>query len=81
MNEPHKSTDPGTWQPRFTVGLLLLVTFVFSVMGAAGYYFVQSIEGGDFRLGFILFTVASPLLLLVVVSCARAVFEWSQRRR
>ena len=80
MKHPNPS-DQGPWQPRFSVGLLLLVTFVFSVMGAAGFYLVQSLKsGGNFRLIFILFTVASPLLLLVVVSGARRIFVWARQR-
>lgn len=70
MNSLTPDTDPQRpWVPRFGIGSMLLVTFVFSVMGAAGYYLVRALESGRTgQLGFILFTLASPLLLLVAVS-------------
>ena len=69
LPEDPPPAGPRQWQPRFGLGSLLLVTFVFSVMGAGGYYFVQATQGGrGAQFGFILFTLASPLLLAVVVS-------------
>ncbi len=66
--------QPGSWQPRFGLGSLLLVTSVFSVMGAAGYYLVRALQQGrTAQLGFILFTIVVPPLLLVIVSLAVAI--------
>lgn len=76
MSEP----EARPWRPRFGLGFLLLVTFVCSVMATAGYYLAQSLRtGGDMRLPFIIFTVASPLLLLVAVSLLQALFSWLRR--
>ena len=61
---------------------MLLGMIVFSVMAAAGYYFLQFLKGGrQFQLVFILFTLAAPLLLAVLISLARSVFLWRDRRR
>ena len=70
MRDRHADSAPRPpWVPRFGLVSMLLVTFVFSVMGTAGYYLVRAIETGRTgQLGFILFTLASPLLLLVAVS-------------
>lgn len=83
MAAPPPESDPQPpWVPRFGLGSMLLVTFVFSVMGAAGYYLVRALESGRTgQLGFILFTLASPLLLLVVLSLAWQLFQGSSRRR
>lgn len=73
---------PEPWRPRFGIGALLMVTFVFSVMGAAGFYFVRSLgeSGRSAHLTFILFTLAAPILLMVVVSVIRRIAVWLTRR-
>ena len=59
---------------------LLMMMFVFSVMGAAGYYFVQFLRGGrESQLAFLLFTLASPMLLMVLVSLMRLVYRAGSR--
>ena len=59
---------------------LLMMMFVFSVMAAAGYYFVQYLRSGrQFQLAFILFTLASPMLLMVLISLMRAFYRWSSK--
>ncbi len=66
---PKKSDVPRPWQPKFGMAGLLMVMFVCSVMAAGGYYFVQYLRGGrESQLAFILFTLASPMLLMVMVS-------------
>lgn len=55
---------------------------VASVMAAGGNYLVQMLRGGrSQQLAFVLFTVASPLLLLVVVSLIVAFTRKANRRR
>ncbi len=76
--------QPGArpWQPRFGILGLLLLMLVASVMASGGYYFVQMLRGGrSHQLAFILFTVASPVLLLVLVSVLLAVLKRSNRPR
>lgn len=79
---PHPEV-PRPWQPRFTIGTLLLVMAVFSVMAAAGSYLMRSLQQGTHRsqLTFVLFTVASPVLLVVVVSGLWKLTAWFSRRR
>ena len=75
-------TIPAVWQPRFGIGSLLLVMFIFSAMGSAGFYLVRGLEGSrGFQLAFILFTLAAPVLLVVVVSLLRVVYDWINARR
>jgi Na+/melibiose symporter-like transporter len=79
MTAPQKKNAvPRAWQPKFGMGCMLMVMFVFSYMGACGYYFMQYQRGGrQSQLAFLLFTLASPMILMVVVS----VFVSIQRSR
>ena len=82
-NEHQPNPDvPRPWRPRYGIGGLLLAMLVFSVMAAAGSYMVRSLreEGRSAHLAFILFTLASPMLLLVVVSVVRQIIAWLNRR-
>ena len=74
---------PEPWQPRFGIGSLLMVTLVVSVMAAAGYYLFRVIRQGErqVQLAFVLFTVAGPLLVLLVVSVTRRLLEFLRRHR
>jgi len=70
---------PRPWQPRFGIGTLLLLMLVVSVVATAASYFVRALHGGrQFQLAFILFTLAAPLLLVVIVSFVQTCFR---RRR
>jgi hypothetical protein len=76
-----KPDVPEPWRPRYGIGALLMVMLVFSVTGAAGYYLVQSLGEKDrsAHLTFILFTLAAPILLMVVVSVIRRIVVWLNR--
>ena len=82
VNDPRQNI-PRPWQPRFGMGTMLLLMLVVSVMGAAASYFVRylrAMEGGrESQLAFILFTLAAPLVLVVIVSLLHALFR--RRRR
>jgi len=74
-SEPHPRV-PRPWQPRFGIGTLLLLMLVVSVMAAAGSYLVRALQGGRaFQLAFILFTLAAPLLLVVIVSLLQSLLR------
>lgn len=74
QHPPQRSPRP--WQPRFGIGTLLLITLIVSVVGAAASYFVRALHGGrSAQLAFILFTIAAPLLLVVIVSVAQSLFK------
>ena len=64
---------PRPWQPRFSMRAMLLLMLVVSVSAAGASYLVQAADGGRAsKLAFILFTLAAPLLLVVLVSLVRA---------
>lgn len=73
---------PEPWRPRFGIASLLMVMLVFSVTGASGYYLVRSLGERDrsAHLTFILFTLAAPILLMVVVSLVRRIVDWFNHR-
>jgi hypothetical protein len=78
-NSPEQPEERSSWQPRFGIGSLLLVSFVFCVMGAAGFYLLRALQyGRAAQLAFILFTLAAPSLMVVIASLLRSVFS---RRR
>ncbi len=57
---------------------MLLVTFVFCCIASGGYYLARSLQGSqDSRLAFTLFTLASPVIVMVLVSLA---YSLSRRR-
>ena len=80
---PQRPDVPRPWQPRFTVTTLLMVMLVCCVTAAAGSYLMRSLEADtrSAQLTFILFTLAAPVLLLVVVSLLRHLIGWLGRRR
>jgi hypothetical protein len=91
-----QKTKPGidapvrrSWQPRFGLGAMLLVMLVCSVMSSAGYYLVRGNvarpgqsggSGHNLQLAFLLITLASPLLLAVVISLALQISRYVARR-
>lgn len=64
---------PGPWQPRFSMGTLLLAMLVAAVMAASTSYLARALREGDrqAQLVFLLITLAGPMLLLVIVSLIR----------
>ena len=79
---------PKPWQPRFGIGALLLVMLVFCVLAAGAGYLVQGLRnettvgsGRPAVMVFLLFTLAGPMLLMVVVSIVRALTGSRSRRR
>lgn len=68
--------------PSFTLPGLFIITLVASVMAAAGFYLARGIETGRQRqLAFLLFTLAAPVLLIVLVSSAVRLLNWFKRRQ
>lgn len=64
---------PRPWQPRFSITAMLLLMLIVSVTAAGASYLVRAADGGRAsKLAFILFTIAAPLLLVVIVSLGRA---------
>jgi hypothetical protein len=83
---PPKSAGRPPWQPRFTIASMMLVTLVCSVAAAGVSYLVRynNASGKDGRIGtllFLLITLAGPLVLVVIVSLGRQIFDLLSRRR
>ncbi|MFO0818566.1 MAG: hypothetical protein U1A77_11530 [Pirellulales bacterium] len=68
--------------PRFSLGGMMLVTFVFCCIASGGYYLARSLQGGqNSRLAFTLFTLASPVVIMVLVSLVYHLARGGRRRR
>jgi hypothetical protein len=85
MTETDKPTN-AEWprrRPQFSIGGLLMLMVVCSVMAAAGSYLVRSLQrpGGSSRLVFVLFTLVAPIVLMIAVSLIRQATLWLNRRR
>ena len=60
----------------------MLVMVVFCMMGTAGRYLMLAIrEGTSPKAVFVIFTLAAPMLLVVVLSLMRVAIRWVRRRR
>lgn len=67
---------PRPWQPRFRTTFMLLVMLTMSIMAASGYYLNQALNGGiDSRMMFIMFTLTSPVISVVVLSIGYTLFR------
>ena len=72
---------PTPYRFRYGLGTLLLVMIVVAVASAGVSYMVQAERGpGWQRLVFMLFTLAAPVLLLIVVSAFHMITQWLNRR-
>jgi len=67
---------------------MLMIMLVFAVIAASAGYFVRSFsnqtneaKGSSLQLVFFLFTLAAPLLLMVVLSVVRQIIAWLGRPR
>lgn len=78
-NDDGQKREPGL---RFTLTAMFAVMLVASVMAAAGFYLARGIETGRQRqFAFVMFTLAAPVLLIVVVSSLLKIVYWINRRR
>jgi hypothetical protein len=83
MPEQRKPPRPNPWQPRFGIAGLLLVTLVFAVVAAAASYLARSYrEGGEAgaKFVFLMFILAGPPILLVIVALFRTLLQRYGRR-
>ncbi len=65
---------PRPWQPRFTILGMMLTTMVVAVAAAGVGYLVRNQGKGRFgHLLFLLITLSSPLVVVIVVSIARTI--------
>ncbi len=64
------------WRPRFGLAEMMLAMMIFSVMGAAGSYLRGAIKQGQGRAVFVIFTLAAPIALVLVLSFYKALRRW-----
>ena len=75
MNSP-QSGKP--WLPRFGIAEMMLAMMIFCVMGAAGGYLRQASakEDGSAMPAFVIFTLVSPIALVMVLSIYVNIKRW-----
>ena len=75
--------EPRRRRPQFSLGGLLMLMLVCSVTAAAGSYLVRSLQrpAGSSRLVFVLFTLVSPVVLMIAVHLILQATRWLNRRR
>lgn len=83
MNESNEDIDRQPSRgPSFSLTAMFVVMLVASVMAAAGFYLDRGIETGRQRqFAFMMFILAAPVLLIVVVSSLVKVVSWLNRRK
>lgn len=80
--EPPDTEQREPWQPRFSIGTMLLVMAVCSVMFTSASYLVKAIRGDrNSQFAFILFTLVAPILLMMLVSGLLHLARWRRRPR
>jgi hypothetical protein len=87
MPQPRPPTGPPPspppvdqpWRPRFNLFTLMLVMLIISVVGAGFYYVLRSMQSATDSGGVaILFILASPVLLVVLISAAWQIYRWAK---
>ena len=77
----HGPKKSHTWQPQFTLSQMLRLMFLIGTGMAGGYYAQRAIRGEtDSRLVFVLFSVSSPVFVLVAVSLFHSLTNSRKKR-
>ena len=77
---PEEVHVPRPWQPRYRTPFMLLVMLTMSIMAASGYYLNQAIQGGvNSKMMFVMFTLTSPVISVVVLSLGYSLFRLLDR--
>ncbi len=74
--------DEPVWQPRFSLASVFLMMTVASVIFAAGSYGWRALESG-FKpmLILTLATLAGPMMVMILVSVFKSLFDWTNSSR
>gem|GEM_PF-5524619 len=81
-NQP-RPPQPSTaqpWLPQFGIAEMMLAMLIFCVMAAAGSYFWSAAQNGRGRAVFVIFTLASPVALVLVLSAYVSLKRWLRGR-
>ena len=73
--EPTKSSNQ-PWLPQFGIAEMMLAMLVLSVMAAAGSYLKLAIDNNGGQPIFVIFKLASPIALVLVLSAYLALKRW-----
>lgn len=80
MNTPQEQPKVSKpWLPRFGIAEMMLAMMIFCVMGAAGGYLKQAADNNRARPVFVIFTLASPIALVLVLSAYLNLKRWLRK--
>lgn len=75
--DPSESTPPRQpFMPRFGIAEMMLTVMILCVMGAAGGYLRNAVENNNGRAVFVIFTLAAPIALVLVLSMYLSLKRW-----
>lgn len=77
---PGRGPLQGAWLPKFGIAEMMLAMMVLCVMAAAGSYLRTAMQNDRGRPIFVLFTLASPFALVLVLSTYMSVKRWLRGR-
>ena len=81
--DPTDTDSPSSgkpWLPQFGIAEMMLAMMIFCVMAAAGSYLRSAIQNDRGRPVFVIFTLASPIALVVILSAYTALKRWLRDR-
>ena len=81
MTSPDSSSEPTPsprqpFLPRFGIAEMMLTVMILCVMGAAGGYLRNAFENNNGRAVFVIFTLAAPIALVLVLSMYLSLKRW-----
>jgi hypothetical protein len=82
LDSAHEA-DPQPRQPflpRFGIAEMMLTVMILCVMGAAGGYLRGAIQNNNGRAVFVIFTLAAPIALVLVLSTYLGLKRWLRTR-
>lgn len=69
--------EPDTYQPpRFGIAEIMMATLIVCVLATAGNYLKDAFKNGQGRATFAIFTLASPMALVLILSAYLGLKKW-----
>ena len=65
--------------PQFGIAEIMMATMIICVMAAAGNYLRTAVKNGQGRAVFALFTLASPMALVLILGAYQAIKRWVRK--
>ena len=80
MNSPTQQPKRRTSLfPQFGIAEIMMATMIICVMAAAGNYLRSAMENGQGRAVFALFTLASPMALVLILGAYQGIKRWVKK--